>query len=161
MTRIYIDMDHTFCDFEEAKEYWIKRAKTDIEKSWPWSMKGYFESLLPMEGALEFWERWKSDCDVWFLTRPSIPNRHSYTEKANWIHKHLGNEGLCKLILSPRKDILNGDILIDDDDRAGQPQFNGSWWRFGSERYPDWKSIDESLIKYLENAKNRRQDTVY
>lgn len=159
--RIYIDMDHTFCDFNEALSYWQKRAMNDVEKKWPWSMKGYFESLLPMEGALDFWKKWEGTCDLWFLTRPSIPNRHSYTEKANWVYKHLGDDGLSKLILAPMKNLLIGDILIDDDSRAGQPLFNGAWWQFGSETYPDWKSIDESLIKYLNNVESWRQDSVY
>jgi 5'(3')-deoxyribonucleotidase len=149
--RVYIDMDHTFCDFDEAKDFWKKRATTHVEKNWPWSMKGYFESLLPMKGALEFWKKWETKCDLWFLTKPSIPNRHSYTEKANWIHKYLGEEALFKLILSPRKELLIGDILIDDNHRAGQPEFQGLWWQFGTEKFPDWESIDEALTEHYNN----------
>ena len=149
--RIYIDMDHTFCDFNESLDYWRKRALTDVEKTWPWSMKGFFESLLPMEGAIEFWNKWKDEVDIWFLTRPSVPNRQCYTEKANWIYKYLGNEGLEKLILCTQKDLLIGDILVDDDARCGQTTFRGAWWQFGSDKCPDWKSVDDQLTEFNEN----------
>jgi 5'(3')-deoxyribonucleotidase len=137
-------MDHTFCDFNEAIEFWRERAKTDIEMKYPWCMKGFFLSLLPMEGAIEFWNKWHKIHDLWFLTRPSMQNLHCYTEKAEWIHKHLGDNGINKLILSPRKDILIGDILIDDDNRCGQPDFKGEWIQFGKNNV-NWEYINKIL----------------
>ena len=143
--RIYIDMDHTFCDFNASLPFWKERGLTEIEKRWPWSQKGFFSSLLPMEGALEFWYKWYEHADLWFLTRPSIPNRHCYTEKADWVFKYLGEDGVKRLILSPRKDFLIGDILIDDASNCGQTAFRGEWWQFGSEKYSSWKVVDASL----------------
>lgn len=132
-----------------------KRSLSEVEKNWPWSMRGFFESLLPIEGSLDFWNKWKDKCDLWFLTRPSIPNRQCYTEKANWVYKYLGEDGVSKLILCPKKNLVIGDILVDDGNKDGQPEFDGMWWQFGSEKYPDWKSIDESLTKYLDDVKSR------
>lgn len=146
--RIYIDMDHTFCDFNRALPYWRECALDDTEKTWPWSQKGFFRSLHPMEGAIEYWKKWEGECDLWFLTRPSFQNLHCYTEKAEWVKRHLGEEGLQKLILCPKKNLVIGDVLIDDDERAGQPDFMGTWWKFGSVSCPDWKTADRltSLI---------------
>ena len=149
MTRIYIDMDHTFCNFNDARLEWAKRAVSETEQKWPWSMVGFFESLLPNEGAIDFWLKWESSCDLWFLTRPSFYNRHCYTEKANGVFRYLGERGLKKLILSPNKSLLIGDILIDDHDQDGQKEFNGLWWRYGSLEFPDWKTVDKQLTKYL------------
>jgi len=146
--RIYIDMDHTFCDFNGSLDYWYQRALTETERKYPWSMKGYFESLLPMKGALEFWKKWEKDADLWFLTRPSIKNRLCYTEKAEWVYKYLGELGVEKLILSPRKELLIGDVLIDDDHKAGQPLFNGEWWKFGSDDCKDWDHADKLMDKF-------------
>lgn len=148
---VYIDMDHTFCDLEGAIDFWLKRARTDVEKTWPWSMVGFFESLLPMNGSLEFWHKWVDKIDLWFLTRPSIPNRHCYTEKANWIYKHLGEDGVKKLILCPKKDLLIGDILIDDSGKDGQSTFKGQWWQFGSENFRSWEDVDKKLTEYVKN----------
>ncbi len=135
--RVYIDMDHTFCDFENALGFWKKRALTEIEKRYPWSMRGFFESLLPMPGALDFWNKWS---DV--------------AEKAEWVFKYLGEEGVKKLIISPQKDLLIGDILIDDHDGCGQPSFNGSWWQFGSDKCKGWENIDELMTDYSVNRPN-------
>jgi 5'(3')-deoxyribonucleotidase len=152
---IYIDMDHTFCDFENHKKTWQKFAHSPIEKQFPWSMRGFFETLPPMQGALDFWEYWADKCDLYFLTRPSVRNRHSYTEKANWVFKHLGQDALEKLILSPKKDLLKGDILIDDYGGNGQSTFEGEWWKFGSDEFPDWTTCHNMLETKFETKKNK------
>lgn len=41
-------------------------------------------------------------------------NLHSYTEKAQWIQKYFGTEGLKRLILFGNKSLVKGDYLIDD-----------------------------------------------
>jgi hypothetical protein len=145
--RIYIDMDHTFCDFDNALSFWRSIATTSTERSWPWSQKGFFATLAPMEGALEYWRKWEGIADLWFLTRPSLPNLHCYTEKAEWVRKYLGEEGQSKLILSPRKDLLIGDVLIDDASNAGQPYFAGQWWQFGKLGCPNWKEADRLTLE--------------
>ncbi len=139
---VYIDMDHTFCDFARHREVWQKFATNETEAKHPWSMRGFFESIPPMPGALDYWAKWNDQLDLYFLTRPSLMNRHSYSEKANWVYKHLGQPALDKLILSPRKDLLIGDVLIDDYDGNGQSSFPGQWWQFGTEKYRDWNSCD-------------------
>lgn len=147
---VYIDMDHTFCDFARHRQVWQGFANTETETKFPWSMRGFFESIPPMPGAIEFWSKWSGQLDLYFLTRPSLYNRHSYSEKANWVHKHLGQPALDKLILSPRKDLLIGDILIDDYGGNGQSSFGGQWWQFGREPYRDWAQCDEQTERFCE-----------
>ena len=149
MLRIYIDMDNTFCDMQSAVEIWKDWALTEEEKTWPWSMTGMFKYLKPMPGALEFYRKYEKTCELWFLTRPSIKNIHCYTEKAEWIKRYLGEEVLERLILAPKKDLLIGDILIDDSGKYGQETFKGEWWKFGSESYRDWNSVDAHLTTKL------------
>ena len=38
-----------------------------------------------------------------------------------------------------------GDYLIDDRRFNGASEFQGEWIHFGSEKYPDWKSV----LQYL------------
>lgn len=147
---IYIDMDHTFCDFDSHRKIWQKFALSETEEKYPWSMCGFFESISPMPGAINFWNNWVDICDLYFLTRPSLLNRHSYSEKANWVYRHLGQDALEKLILSPRKDLLNGDILIDDYGGNGQNLFKGEWWQFGTEKYPNWETCGDLLSSRME-----------
>jgi len=138
-------MDHTFCDFNESLDFWKQRAQTEIEYRYPWSQVGFFKALLPMKGAIDFWNEFYDKSSLWFLTRPSLPNMHCYSEKAEWIRKYLGQEGLERLILSPRKDLLIGDYLIDDAENCGQQTFKGEWWKFGSENYKDWSVISRKM----------------
>ena len=51
-----------------------------------------------------------------------------------------------KLILSPNKALLKGDFLIDDMiNGKGQEDFEGELIAFGSEKYPNWKSVNKKL----------------
>lgn len=147
--RVYVDMDHTFCDFESHRKVWSQWGLTDIEKRIPWSMPGFFSTLLPMKGALEFWAEFNPVVDLYFLTRPSFQNRHCYTEKTEWVFRYLGEEGVKKLIISPRKDIFIGDVLIDDSTNCGQQTFAGEWWQFGSSACKDWNSATQLLRQKL------------
>lgn len=62
--------------------------------------------------------------------------------KRLWIAKHF-NEKLVRkrLILSHHKQLLKGDFLTDDRRFNGASEFQGKWIYFGSELFPDWKSV--------------------
>ena len=58
--------------------------------------------------------------------------------------------GKRKLILTHRKDLLIGDVLIDDSRWRGQPDFQGKWIWFGhNQRCRDWPSTLEYIYKYI------------
>jgi len=132
--RIYIDMDDTLCDFTGE---FIKNK--DVVK-YPQSKYGFFLRLEPLPGAIDGLFHLAKNFDIWILTRPSIMNPLSYTEKRVWVENHLGMEMVNKLILSPDKSLFKGDYLIDDHEHPG---FEGNWLHFGSRDFPDWKSILE------------------
>jgi 5'-nucleotidase len=141
MLRIYVDMDGTIADFYGAVEKRRLLAETTQEKSWPQSKIGFFLNLEPIEGAIEAINFLNKQYDVWFLTRPSFMNIHSYSEKASWIQKYFGMEGLKKLILCGNKSLLKGDYLIDDTDVDGQLEFEGNFIKIGSKEFPNWSEI--------------------
>ena len=151
MLRIYIDMDHTFFDMAKGAAAWREFAITDVEQTWPWSMTGLFKYLPPIEGAMEFFKQFEDRCELWFLTRPSINNIACYTEKAESIQRHFGTKMLERLILCPQKDLLIGDILIDDSGKYGQETSKGQWWQFGEKDNENWKVITDKLEKILAN----------
>lgn len=49
--------------------------------------------------------------------------------------------------MSPDKSLLKGDYLIDDQGNAGQENFEGEWIHFKTEKFPDWKSVVDYLMK--------------
>ena len=103
---------------------------------------------MPLSGAIETVELLiKSDLyDPYILTAPSVRNPNSYSGKRIWIEKYFGLEFCKKLILSPNKSLLVGDYLIDDNvSGKGQDGFSGSLIHFGSNEYPDWRSVRSFL----------------
>jgi 5'-nucleotidase len=141
---VYIDMDNTLCDFIKERD---KRLLENPKQIYPQSQWGFFLKLEPLEDAIESFNLLKEHYDVWILTRPSFRNVNSFTEKAQWVWDYLGYDIVEKTIMCGDKSLLKGDILIDDDDQAGQPKFEGEWIRFGTEPYKTWKEVIEHLIK--------------
>lgn len=147
---VYIDMDGTIADFIKAYKKALKREPGII---YPQSQMKFFEDLEIIEGAKDAYFALKRKYNVFFLTRPSIYNPMSYTEKRLWIEKHFGLSECDKLIMCCDKTLVRGDYLIDDlAEQSGQ--FKPEWEQivFGSEKYPDWVSV----LKYLLLSKVER-----
>lgn len=142
-TIIYVDMDFTLCDYGAGYRTYQARYP---ELTYPQSVTGFYESLAPLAGAIETY-RWLHDhpqLAVFVLTAPSIMNPHSYSEKRLWIEKHLGMDVVKRLIISPHKGLNKGHYLIDDRSNGqGQDEFEGLLIQFGSEAFPDWKTVRE------------------
>jgi len=50
-----------------------------------------------------------------------------------------------RMVITHRKDLCQGDYLIDDRGKNGTSDFAGEWIEFGSEKFPDWNSVLEYL----------------
>jgi 5'-nucleotidase len=142
---VYIDMDDVLCDYTTA----FKNAIEDTPSiAFPQSQYGFYANLAPITGAIESVKKLINSelFDPYILTAPSTRNPFSYTEKRVWIEKHFGLEFTEKLIISPNKGLLKGDLLIDDlISGRGQESFEGKIMQFGSVDYPDWKSVNVRL----------------
>jgi RNA polymerase primary sigma factor len=66
-----------------------------------------------------------------------------------WVTKYLDDVFHKKMIITHRKDLCQGDYLIDDRGKNGTSEFSGEWIEFGSDKFPDW----ESVLKYLESER--------
>ena len=140
---VYVDMDHTLCDFSTS---YLKYKKDFPDIEYPHSLPGFFSGLAPMPNAIEVfqWLANLDNVDLYILTAPSVRNPSSYTEKRLWVEEHLGMESAYKLIISPNKGLNLGHYLIDDYiEGKGQENFQGKLLQFGSSEYPDWKTIQE------------------
>lgn len=142
---IYIDMDDTLCDYANAHQLALKLYP---EIQFPQSQPGFFHDLLPITGGIEAMEQLLASqrYDPFILTAPSVMNPLCYTEKRTWVEAHLGMDYVHRLIISPRKDLLKGDFLIDDyNEGKGQESFAGTVMHFGAEPFLDWKSVRQFL----------------
>ncbi|MBM7425002.1 5' nucleotidase, NT5C type [Spongiibacter marinus] len=141
-TIIYVDMDHVLCDYAEG---FSRQKDLFPDLQFPQSEEpGMYIGLNPLPGAIESYH-WLNDLpetDVYILTAPSIHNSHCYSEKRDWVEKHLGLSVVQNLIITPHKNLNKGHYLIDDmPSGKGQDRFEGSLIQFGSEQFPDWESV--------------------
>ncbi len=146
---VYVDMDNTLCDYWAAYER-IQADRPDLP--YPQSLIGFYRNLEPMPGAVEAfaWLSRQPELAVYILTAPSVINAHSYTEKREWVAKHLGMDACYRLILCPQKGLLQGDILIDDNTAGkGQEHFSGQVIQYRSLHYLNWPTLAYSLYRRL------------
>ena len=133
---LYIDMDGVLVDL-----------KSNLDKQ-GWH-QNVFKDPPPIDGAVEAFNKLcQSDkYDVYILsTAPwNIPN--SWTQKRLWVQKYLGKIVYKRLILCNHKNLLRGDILIDDRTANGAGEFKGELIQFGTEKYPDWQTVIKHLLK--------------
>lgn len=139
--KVHIDMDDTLLAFSKA----YNAAKTvNPEQMYPQSQYGFFANLelLPFADlAYKYFTKWRRH-EVYFLTAPSVYNPFCYTEKRVSIEKHFGFEACKNLIFACDKSMIRGDVLIDDRaDSNKQNEFEGDFFLFGSEEFPNWGEL--------------------
>lgn len=142
---VFVDLDDTFLTYTSAVGR-IKEHSPEI--AYPQSQYRFYAELEPVDGALEAILLIESDprYQVYFCTAPSVKNRLCYTEKADSIHRILGEEWLHRLFIAPDKSKMSEGILIDDSERGrGQEKYKGKFIHFGSEDCPDWEAVLDKL----------------
>lgn len=144
--KVLIDIDDTTAFYTKAHAY-VLNASPQVK--FPQSLLGFFANLEPDPEAIAAIELFRAlpGVSVYFATAPSVCNLHCYTEKAAWVERWYGRRGLENLIIALDKSMLIGDVLIDDRSTGrGQENFKGKLIHFGSEEYPDWKSVEEVVL---------------
>ena len=135
---LYIDLDGVVVDYYKAAADLTEEQKKE---------KGFFENMLPLNDSIESVKILMSLYDVYFLSTAPWENVHSWTEKRIWVEKYFGKLIEKKLILSHNKGLLKGDYIIDDHTYRGVSEFDGTHIHFGTEKFKNWNSVLEFLIK--------------
>jgi len=138
--RIYIDMDGVLANFDKAADEHPSNG-----------VKGYrpdlildFSKFEVMPGAKEAVKKLLDmGHDLFIATTPPWSHPSAWGQKRNWVEKHFPALKR-KMVLTHRKDLLIGDILIDDTKWRGQPDFKGQWFHFGKNGM-DWKYVIETI----------------
>ena len=89
--------------------------------------------------------------DVFIASTPPWNNPSAWGQKRDWIEEHIP-ELERKIVLTHRKDLLIGDILIDDTTYRGQKDFQGEFMWFGKHGM-DWPYVVETIQKMTELLK--------
>ena len=77
----------------------------------------WFAYLPVTEGATEGVPELMEHFDVWVCTKPLEANRWCRDDKAMWIARHFPGL-LDRLIITPNKGLVHGDVLLDDAPKA-------------------------------------------
>ncbi len=142
---LYVDMDNVLVDFKTG----IARIDMDIQKKYEGDLDevpGIFGLMDPMPDAIESYHKLAERFDTYILSTSPWENPTAWHDKLVWVKKHLGEVAYKRLILSHNKHLNIGDYLIDDRLKNGADKFTGELIHFGTEKFPDWKSVVQYLL---------------
>ena len=145
MKILYVDMDNVLVDFPSG----IARLSPDTRHEYDGRLDevpGIFGLMDPMPDAIESFETLASHYDTYILSTAPWGNPSAWIDKVLWVQKYLGKPAYKRLILSHHKNLNDGHYLIDDRTKNGVDRFRGEHIHFGTERFPDWKSVVKFLL---------------
>jgi 5'-nucleotidase len=144
---LYVDMDGVLCNFDKAKEEWIKAGNKPNSL---YAIDGFFTTLEPIKDAIESIELLEQYYDVYILSTAPWSSPYAWKDKRIWVEKNLNKNFKKKLILSHNKGLFKGKALIDDRIANGVLDFTGEHIHFGTAPYENWKKI----VDYLKPKEN-------
>lgn len=155
---LYIDMDGVLADFwtrmcelhPELKQMVDGAVGEYMDHLLEYHSPNVFNTLNPMEGAVEAFHLLAEVYDVHILSTPAWCAPMSYTHKRLWVERVLGEPAKKRLILGHNKNLLRGDYIIDDRKAHGVDIFEGEHIHFRTKEFPGW--ID--VVTYLRTKDN-------
>ncbi len=147
MKLLFIDLDGVVADFVSAMNTHPKKEISPYDEH-PDTIPHIFRDLKPIKGAIKAVNILldATNYNVYFLSTAPWDNPSAWTDKRLWIEEQFGEKINRRLILTHRKDLMKGDILIDDRPNNGAKNFEGKWIQFGSESYPNWQIVIDYLL---------------
>ena len=140
-------MDGVLVNFQSGIDRLTEAEKIeykDQEKNAP----HIFSKMEPFEGAIEAYKMLAEKYDTYILSTAPWNNETALGDKLAWAKKYLGDTIYKRLILSHNKQLNVGHYLIDDrPHKNGAADFKGELIHFRSEKFPDWNSVLDFLLK--------------
>ena len=145
MKTLFIDMDNVLVDFPTGIEKITITQKQEYEGRLD-EVPGIFGLMEPMDGAVDSFNKLADKYDTYILSTAPWENPTAWSDKLIWVKKYLSMPAYKRLILSHHKNLNSGDYLIDDRLKNGVDKFTGEHIHFGTDKFPNWKSVCEYLL---------------
>ena len=120
-------MDGVISNFNKAAKE--EAEKAGVDKITRPDLIVNYRNLDLIPGAKDALIKLNDDFDIFIATTPPWTRPEVWMHKREWIEEHFPWLKR-KIIYTHRKDLLIGDILIDDTRWRGQPDFKGEWYWF-------------------------------
>jgi 5'(3')-deoxyribonucleotidase len=155
---LYIDMDNVLVDFPSGMAACDPSLLKQYEGH-PDEIPGLFGLMQPMPGAIAAYNELSELFDTYILSTAPWKNPSAWSDKLEWVKRHLGAPAYKRLTLSHNKHLSRGHYLVDDRPNNGAEEFGDvpgqEWIHFGHEQFPSWAEV----VAYLkENAAHSNQE---
>jgi 5'(3')-deoxyribonucleotidase len=142
---LYIDMDNVLVNFKSGISRISHADRTKFRGRLD-DVPGIFALMDPLPDAIESVERLTPLFDTYVLSTAPWENPTAWSDKLEWVKRHLGDFAYKRLILSHHKNLNLGDFLVDDRTNNGADRFSGEHIHFGSDAFPSWPSVVNYLL---------------
>ena len=140
---IYVDMDGVIADFAKAAKQGGYTHRPDLHVN--------YRNLEVIDCAINAIAKLSADHEIFIASTPPWTRPEVWGHKREWLEEHFPYLKR-KLILTHRKDLLIGDILIDDSKYRGQPDFKGDWFWFNK----DWDNRNwNACLEYIKTLEKK------
>lgn len=142
--RVFVDMDNVLVDFQSG----LDRVSEEVKKEYEGrvdEIPGLFSLMDPMPGAIDAMHELQKHYELFILTTAPWKNPTACNDKVQWVTKYIDDVFHKRMVITHRKDLCQGDYIIDDRGKNGTSDFDGEWIEFGSEKFPDWDTVLDYL----------------
>jgi 5'(3')-deoxyribonucleotidase len=118
--RLFFDMDNVLVDFQSGLDKIDEETKNQYRARWSGDkdrldeIPGLFGKMDPMPGAIEAVRTLAEEYDVFILSTAPWRNPSAWSDKVTWVTKYFDDVFHKRMIITHRKDLVEGDYLIDD-----------------------------------------------
>jgi 5'(3')-deoxyribonucleotidase len=141
---LYIDMDNVLVDFGSGMAACdptlLKKYEGRADE-----IPGIFALMQPKPGAIAAYHELSELFDTYILSTAPWENPTAWSDKLEWVKRHLGEPAHKRLILSHNKHLNRGHYLVDDRSKNGAKEFGDvpdqEWIQFDPENDKAWAEV--------------------
>ena len=155
---LYIDMDNVLVDFPSGMAACDPALLKQYEGH-PDEIPGIFGLMQPMPGAIAAYNELSQLFDTYILSTAPWKNPTAWSDKLEWVKRHLGTPAYKRLILSHNKHLNRGHYLVDDRPNNGaeffeNPKLGQKWIQFGHEPFRSWVEVVAYLKEHAVHSES-------